>query len=224
MSIADYIDHTLLKPEATPNQILLHCNEARQHRFASVCINPCFVLYAREILRASDVKICTVIGFPLGANSAEAKIAEAQTAIRDGATELDMVINIGRLKSGDVNYIESEIRDIAELAHQSGAILKVIIETALLSDAEKVSACICAYRAGADFVKTCTGFSGGCATVADIMLMRRTVGPTMGIKASGGVSTYAEAIALIEAGATRIGTSKGLAIMSGAPTGGLGGY
>ena len=224
MNIAKYIDHTLLKPETTPSQILLLCQEALKHGFASVCVHPCYVRYAKQILRASDVKVCTVIGFPLGANSAEVKIAEAHTAISDGATELDMVINIGRLKSGDVAYVESEIRDLAELAHQGGAILKVIIETALLTNDEKKMACRAAKKAKADFVKTCTGFSGGGATVEDITLMRKAVGPTMGIKASGGVSDYAKAKLLIDAGATRIGASKGVLIVTDAPIDDSGGY
>ncbi len=224
MNIAKFIDHTLLRPDATPSQILKLCQEARMHQFASVCINPCYVLYAKELLHASDVKVGTVIGFPLGANNPSTKIEESRVALAQGATELDMVIHIGRLKAGIVRYVESEIRTIADIAHERQGILKVIIETALLTDEEKTLACQLAKRAGADFVKTCTGFSGGGATVKDIALMRAVVGPQMGVKASGGISDYVQALLLIEAGATRIGTSKGLAIMAGTPMEGLGGY
>lgn len=220
-NIASYIDHTLLKPEATPDQITALCEEAKQYHFASVCINPSYVALAAGLLRGSGVKVCTVIGFPLGATSTAAKLCEASAALEDGATELDVVINIGRLKSGDTAYVKDEIEQLARLAHDSGAILKVIIETALLSSQngqdERVLACQLAKGAGADFVKTSTGFARGGATILDVEIMRNAVGPDMGVKASGGISTYADAEFMINAGATRIGTSKSIAIVNGAP-------
>lgn len=217
MNISSYIDHTLLKPEATPAQITALCEEAKQYHFASVCINPSYVARAANLLRGSGVKVCTVIGFPLGATSTAAKLYEASTAIHDGATELDMVINVGRLKFGDTVYVKDEIEQLARVAHDSGAILKVIIETALLGFAqdgkdERVLACELALSAGADFVKTSTGFTHRGASVNDVVVMRKAVGPNMGVKASGGISTYADAKAMIDAGATRIGTSKGVVI------------
>lgn len=222
--LAAYIDHTALKPETTPADIEKLCKEAREYGFASVCVNSSYVPLAKKLLEGSAVEVCTVVGFPLGAMSSEAKLGEARQALRDGAKELDMVINIGRLKSRDEQYVGSEIRALAKLAHRHRALLKVIIETALLADEEKVLACALAKEAGADFVKTSTGFGGGGATVEDIRLMRSTVGPDMGVKASGGVKDCAAAVALIEAGATRIGTSSGVAIVSGAPKGGPGTY
>jgi len=215
MDIASYIDHTLLKPEATPAQIETLCNEAREYHFASVCINPSYVLFAKELLKESTVKVCTVIGFPLGATSTTAKIKEAETALLDGAQELDMVINIGRLKSGDDIYVKREISLLAECAHNANAILKVIIETVLLTDEEKRKACQLAKDAGADFVKTSTGFAGGGATVEDVRLMREVVGLSMGVKASGGISDIEKAEAMIAAGATRLGASNGVAIAAG---------
>ncbi|OGZ05920.1 MAG: deoxyribose-phosphate aldolase [Candidatus Lloydbacteria bacterium RIFCSPHIGHO2_01_FULL_49_22] len=218
-NIASYIDHTLLKPDATPDQITKLCEEARQYHFASVCINPSYVAPAVTLLCGSGVKVCTVIGFPLGATSTPAKFFEANVALEDGATEIDVVIHVGRLCAGNIAYVESEIRLLAALVHSyEGSILKVIIETCLLSDDEKILACQIAKRAGADFVKTSTGFSSHGATVKDVELMRHTVGPVMGVKASGGISTYVDAKAMIDAGATRIGTSKGVAIVNGAPT------
>ena len=212
-AIRTYIDHTLLKPDATPEQIRRLCTEADENGFASVCVNPAYVPLAAELLKDSAVNVCTVIGFPLGMNATAIKAAEALKAVQDGADELDMVIQVGQLKSGNLAYVEDDIRAVVEAG--GGRLLKVIIETALLTDEEKVTACQLAQRAGADFVKTCTGFSGGAASVHDIALMRKTVGPDMGVKASGGVRDYASAVALIEAGATRIGTSSGVAIAAG---------
>lgn len=212
-AIRTYIDHTLLKPDATPEQIRRLCTEADENGFASVCVNPAYVPLAAELLKDSAVNVCTVIGFPLGMNATAIKAAEALKAVQDGADELDMVIQVGQLKSGNLAYVEDDIRAVVEAG--GGKLVKVIIETALLTDEEKVTACQLAQRAGADFVKTCTGFSGGAASVHDIALMRKTVGPDMGVKASGGVRDYASAVALIEAGATRIGTSSGVAIAAG---------
>lgn len=211
--IHTYIDHTLLKPDATPAQVEKLCAEAREYQFASVCVNPYYVSLAAKLLAGSNVKVCTVIGFPLGMNDTCIKAAEAAQAVADGADELDMVINIGVHKSGNIAFTEADIKAVVEAGQ--GKLVKVIIETGLLTDKEKVSACQAAMRAGADYVKTCTGFSGGAATVHDIALMRATVGPDMGVKASGGVRDYATAVALIEAGATRIGASAGIAIASG---------
>lgn len=213
LNIASMIDHTLLKPDATPDQIAQLCFEARKYGFASVCVNPGHVRLCADLLRGSDVKVCTVIGFPLGATSPEAKVYETETALRDGATEIDMVINIGALKGGDYTWVARDIRGVVETAHSGGAILKVIIETSLLTDDEKVKACLLAKEGGADFVKTSTGFAGGGATVEDVALMRRVVGPDMGVKASGGVHTFEQARSMVEAGATRIGASAGVKIL-----------
>lgn len=212
-AIRTYIDHTLLKPDATPAQVEKLCAEAHENGFASVCVNPYYVSLAAKLLADSPVKVCTVIGFPLGMNDTCIKAAEAAQAVADGADELDMVINIGVHKSGDVAFTEADIKAVVEAGQ--GKLVKVIIETGLLTDEEKISACQAAQRAGADYVKTCTGFSGGAANVHDIALMRATVGPDMGVKASGGVRDYATAKALIEAGATRIGASAGIAIVAG---------
>lgn len=202
------IDHTLLAPDATKEQIKKICDEAKQYNFASVCVNPSWIRYCKEQLKGSDVKVCTVIGFPLGATMMASKISEAKYSLYEGADELDMVINIGRLKDHDDEYVKNEI---AELKNVTGdKVLKVIIETCLLTDEEKVRVCKLAKEAKADFVKTSTGFSKGGATVADIKLMRETVGPEMGVKASGGVKTKEDLIAMVEAGATRIGTSHGV--------------
>ncbi|MFY9553612.1 MAG: deoxyribose-phosphate aldolase [Blastocatellia bacterium] len=218
--VSRYIDHTLLKPEATRDEILKLCEEGVRYGFASVCINPTWVREAACALRGSGVKVCTVIGFPLGANTPDAKAFEARRAVFDGASELDMVINIGALKSGDNDLVSRDIRGVAEVAHESGFICKVIIETALLTDDEKVSACLIAKEASADFVKTSTGFSKGGATAADVALMRRVVGGQMGVKASGGVRDLKQAQEMIKAGATRIGASVGVKIVqevTGAP-------
>ena len=209
------IDHTILKPEATEAAVQKIIDEAKEYNFFSVCINPCWVAFASEQLADTDVAVCTVIGFPLGANTPEVKAYEAADAIRIGANEVDMVINIGALKSQQYDYVRQDIQGVVDAA-KGKALVKVIIETALLTDEEKVKACELAKEAGADFVKTSTGFSTGGAKVADIRLMRETVGPDMGVKASGGVHNAEEALAMIEAGATRIGASTGVAIVSGA--------
>ncbi len=211
--VARYIDHTLLKPEATRDEILKVCEEGARYGFASVCINPTWVREAACALRGSGVKVCTVIGFPLGANAPDTKAYEARRAIFDGAGELDMVINVGALKSNTDALVERDIRSVTDVAREAGCISKVIIETALLTDDEKVRACRIAKEAGADFVKTSTGFSRGGATVADIALMRRAVGAAMGVKASGGVKDLKQAEEMIKAGATRIGASVGVKIV-----------
>jgi len=211
--LAGMIDHTLLKPEATPHEVEQLCKEAIEFNFASVCINPCYVGLAKARLMGSAVKVCTVIGFPLGAATTMSKVGEAKEAIANGAQEVDMVINIGRLKSRDYGYVENEIREVVQSAHSREAIVKVIIETCLLTDEEKEKACLLSRNAGADFVKTSTGFSKGGATTADVALMRRTVVNKIGVKASGGVRSYDEAISMVESGATRIGTSSGVKII-----------
>lgn len=209
---ASLIDHTLLKPEATADDIRRLCEEAAAHRFASVCINPTWVRDAACILRGAKVPVCTVIGFPLGATLPDVKAYETRRAISHGAREVDMVVNIGLLKSGDDCGVEYDIRAVVEAAHEFDCICKVIIETALLTDDEKVRACLAAKRAGADFVKTSTGFAKGGATVADVALMRQTVGQELGVKASGGVRGIEDARRMVEAGATRIGASVGVRI------------
>lgn len=213
MKLNKYIDHTLLKPDASQEQIKTLIEEAKKYDFASVCVNPTWVNFAAQALKATDVKVCTVIGFPLGANTPELKAFETSDAIQNGANEIDMVINIGALKSRNFDLVERDIRAVVEAA--KGTLVKVIIETCLLTDDEKVKACQIAQKAGADFVKTSTGFSTGGATVADVALMRKTVGPDMGVKASGGARSYEDALAFIKAGATRIGASSGVAIMEG---------
>lgn len=215
--LARLIDHTLLNPEATPAQIETLCGEARRCRFASVCIAPVYVELAAKRLGGADVGVCTVIGFPLGANTTAAKVCEAQRALEDGAEELDMVMHIGALKAGDHDRVREDVEAVVSACHDRDALLKVIIETALLSDEEKVGACRSARAAGADFVKTSTGFAEGGATVEDVRLMRETVGPELGVKAAGGIHTYAEAMSMIEAGASRIGASRGVQIVEGAP-------
>src|SRR5205085_7192453 len=209
---ASLIDHTLLKPEATDEDIRKLCEEAARYHFASVCINPTWVRAAACNLRGSGVRVCTVIGFPLGATLSDVKAYEARRAILDGAREVDMVINIGALKSGDDCLVEQDIRAVVEAAHEYEVTCKVIIETALLTDEEKVRACLAAKRAGADFVKTSTGFSKGGATVADVALMRQAVGSELGVKASGGVKGLEDVRKMVEAGATRIGASVGVKI------------
>ena len=205
------IDHTLLKQDASPEQIVKLCEEAIKFDFMSVCVNPAYVPLAANCLKDSDVKVCTVIGFPLGMNLTKTKVEEAELCILQGADEIDMVINVGMLKAGHDDFVEEEIRLLKEAA--GSRILKVIIETCLLTDDEKVRACLAAKKAGADFVKTSTGFSTGGATVEDVALMRKTVGPDMGVKASGGVRTHEDLIAMVEAGANRIGTSNGTKII-----------
>ena len=219
LNIANMIDHTLLKPDATQQEIAQLCFEARKYGFASVCVNPTWVSLCAELLKDSAVKVCTVIGFPLGATSLETKAFETETAIRQGATEIDMVINIGALKARDLETVAKDIRGVVNVAHPRGALVKVIIETVLLNDEEKQIASLLAKEAGADYVKTSTGFAGGGATVHDVELMRKTVGPQMGVKASGGVRTFEDAENMIRAGATRIGASAGVKIIQG-PSGG----
>ncbi len=213
LDLARYIDHTLLKPEATQVQIERLCAEARQYSFASVCVNPVHVRRCAELLRGSPVKVCTVIGFPLGANTSEVKAYEARWALQDGATELDMVINVGALKAGESDWVRQDIRGVVAEARAGGALVKVIIEACLLTDEEKVAACRLSQEAGADYVKTSTGFSTGGATPEDVALMRRTVGAGMGVKAAGGVRSLADAQRMIEAGASRIGSSAGVKIL-----------
>lgn len=213
MNLAKVIDHTLLKPTATRADIETLCREALEHGFFSVCINPCWVSTAHELLKGSDVKTCTVIGFPLGANTTEAKVFEAQNALSNGADELDMVINIGALKGKDYQTVLQDIRQIRALG--DGFILKVIIETSELTDEEKVKACQLAAEAGADFVKTSTGFSSGGATSHDVALMKKSIPAGMQVKASGGVRTREDAQAMLAAGATRLGASSGIKIIEG---------
>lgn len=212
MSIAAYIDHTLLKQDAAAPQIDRLCAEAAQYHFASVCVNPWYVPRCVKNLQGTGVKVCTVVGFPLGATTTESKVFETLQAVRSGAEEIDMVMNVCAMKSGNTRAIEQEIQALAA-AVEGHAILKVILETCLLTEEEKILACQIAKRAGADFVKTSTGFSTGGATVADVALMRRTVGPEMGVKAAGGIRDYATAKAMLDAGATRIGASAGIAIV-----------
>ena len=213
--MAQYIDHTLLKPDAALPAFDTLCEEAAQYHFKSVCVNSSRVAYVTRKLQRSSVAVCAVVGFPLGAMESRAKAFETRRAIEDGAREIDMVINIGMLKSQELDLFEEDIRAVRRATHGT-TILKVILETCLLTDTEKVVACEIAKKAGADFVKTSTGFSTGGATVADIALMRRTVGPDLGVKASGGIRDYATAAAMLAAGATRLGTSSGVAIVSGA--------
>jgi len=213
-NIAGMIDHTLLKADATKNQIEKLCEEAREYKFASVCVNPTWVATASKLLQNSNVKVCTVIGFPLGATTSETKGFEAKDAIEKGAQEVDMVINIGALKDGNDELVEKDIRTVVDAA-RGKALTKVIIETSLLTEEEKVKACQLAVKAGADYVKTSTGFSAGGATIEDIVLMRKTVGPDIGVKASGGVRNTEDTQKMVEAGATRIGASAGVAIVKG---------
>jgi deoxyribose-phosphate aldolase len=219
LNLAKMIDHTLLKPDATQQEIAQLCFEARKYGFASVCVNPTWVSLCAELLKGSPVKVCTVIGFPLGATSSETKAFETETAIRQGATEIDMVINIGALKARDLDTVAKDIRGVVNAAHSRGAIVKVILETVLLTDEEKTIASLLSKEAGADFVKTSTGFAGGGATAHDVALMRKTVGPEMGVKASGGVRTFEDAESMIKAGATRIGASAGVKILQGPSNG-----
>lgn len=212
--LAATIDHTLLKPTATEEQIRVLCTEAFEYRFASVCVHPCWVELCAKLLENSPVKVCTVLGFPLGATLPEVKAFEAQRCIALGATELDMVMNLGALKSRQLDLVKDDIAAVVNVAHPLGALVKVIIETGYLTEEEKVTACQLARAAGADYVKTSTGFGPGGATVEDVALMRRVVGPEMGVKASGGVKTASEARAVIAAGATRIGSSSGIRIVS----------
>lgn len=213
MKINKYIDHTLLKADSVQSQFDQLIDESKTYDFASVCVNPCWVAYAAEALKDSDVKVCTVVGFPLGATTSATKAFETKDAIANGADEIDMVINIGLLKQGDDQAVEDDMRAVVEASGDK--LVKVIIEACLLTDEEKVRACQLAVKAGVDFVKTSTGFSTGGATISDVKLMRQTVGPDIGVKAAGGARSLEDAMAFIEAGATRIGTSAGVTIMKG---------
>lgn len=213
--LARMIDHTLLKPEATTKDILRICQEAKQFGFASVMVNPTHVAVAAEALNNSEVKVCTVVGFPLGASTTEVKVFEAQDALQNGANELDMVINVGALKSGDFDRVLRDIKGVVEAA--KNRVIKVIIETCFLTEEEKIKACQLAKTTGAHFVKTSTGFGSGGATIEDVQLMRKVVGPKMGVKAAGGIRTYEEAIRMIRAGANRLGASAGVTIIKGCP-------
>jgi deoxyribose-phosphate aldolase len=213
VSIAALIDHTILKPEASRDEVRRLCAEARRYEFASVCVNPYWVALAASELAGSPVKVCTVCGFPLGASCTGTKIVEAETAIRAGASEIDMVINVGALRSGDLDAVQLDIAGVVEASHRAGAIVKVILENALLTDEQKVTACELAKAAGADFVKTSTGFGPSGATAADVALMRKTVGASMGVKAAGGIRTLEDVRTMVEAGANRIGASAGVKIL-----------
>ncbi len=212
--LAPFIDHTLLKPEATEDQIDVLCDEAAKHRFASVCVNSTWVERCARRLGGTGVKVCTVVGFPLGAMDSRSKAFEARTAVSNGASEVDMVMNIGALKAGDLKAVREDMLAVRR-ACRVGIVLKVIIEACLLTDAEKVLACQVAKDVGADFVKTSTGFSKSGATVADVALMRRTVGPSVGVKAAGGIRSFDDALAMLDAGANRLGTSQGVTLVSG---------
>lgn len=211
MDIAKYIDHTLLKPTAERKDIEKLCKEAREYNFASVCVNPCWVSYASKLLEGSSVKVCTVIGFPLGANTSAVKAFEAKTAIQEGASEVDMVINIGALKAGQYDLVKQDIEAVRKAS--VGKILKVIIETSYLTNEEKQKVCKICAEVGADFVKTSTGFSGGGATAQDVALMAKSAGEKVKVKASGGIRTREDALKMIEAGASRLGTSSGIKIV-----------
>jgi deoxyribose-phosphate aldolase len=216
--LAPLIDHTLLKPDATVREIEQLCAEALKFSFASVCVNLSYVPLCVRLCRGSTVKVCAVIGFPLGATSTGTKAFETEQAIREGAGEVDMVINVGMLRSGEYDYVESDIQAVTNAARRARVLSKVIIETALLTDEEKIKACVLAKRAGADFVKTSTGFSKGGATIGDVALMRRVVGSAMGVKAAGGVRSREEALAMVASGADRIGASASVKIVSGDPS------
>ena len=211
--IASLIDHTILKADATRQDVLKVCAEALEYKFASVCVNPYWVPLVAHQLEGSSVKVCSVVGFPLGATSTESKVYETTSAIRQGAQEIDMVLNVGELRSGDLESVKVDIAAVADACHTHGAILKVILETALLSDAQKITACELSKLAKADFVKTSTGFSTAGATVADVELMRRVVGPEMGVKASGGIRTLEDFQRIVAAGASRVGASASVKIV-----------
>jgi deoxyribose-phosphate aldolase len=211
--LAGLVDHTLLTPDAPPAQVAHLCAEARRYGFRAACVHPSYVTLAARLLQGSTVRVCTVVGFPLGASLSEVKAYEAQAAIRDGAQELDMVLHIGALKAGDYEWVKEEIAQVVDVCHRGDALCKVIIEAALLTDAEKVVACRLVREAGAEYVKTSTGFGPGGATEQDVALMRQVVGAEMGVKASGGIRTAADALRMIRAGATRIGASAGVKIV-----------
>ncbi|TFG13653.1 MAG: deoxyribose-phosphate aldolase [Promethearchaeota archaeon] len=212
MRINKYIDHTILKPETTKRQVLQICEEALQHNFASVCVNSCYTAIVANALKDSSVKTCTVIGFPLGANTIECKVFEAKNAIQNGASELDMVLNIGALKSGDLEYVKRDINAVVNISKER-AIVKVILETCLLTNEEIIQACKISNNAGAQYVKTSTGFNSAGASEEHVKLMQQTVGKFMGVKASGGIQTYEKALRMINAGASRIGTSSSVKII-----------
>lgn len=214
-NVPGMIDHTLLKQDATPEQIKTLCKEAKDYLFASVCINPCYVSLCKELLKGSNVKVCTVIGFPLGATTMEVKQYETEQAINNGANEVDMVINVGQLKAGNFEYVENDVKAVVNTAKRKNILSKVIIETALLTDEEKVRASLICKKAGADFVKTSTGFSTGGATVGDVALMKYVVGSKIGVKAAGGIRSKEDAEAMIASGADRIGASASVKIVSG---------
>jgi deoxyribose-phosphate aldolase len=216
--LARLIDHTMLKPDAVPAEIEQLCDEAIHHHFASVCVNPSYVPLAAAKLAETEVAVCTVVGFPLGATTTTAKVCEAEQALKDGATELDMVLRIGALKAGQRAIVRDDIAAVADAVHEGGGLLKVIIETALLTEEEKALACELAREADADYVKTSTGFASAGAKVDDVRLMRETVGPQMGVKAAGGIHSYEEAVAMVNAGASRLGASAGIQIVEGAPS------
>jgi deoxyribose-phosphate aldolase len=220
--IASLIDHTILKPDAMRGEVQTVCAEARKYGFASVCVNSFWIRLVASELSGAAVKACSVAGFPLGAASTAAKLAETRAALADGAREIDMVMNVGALRAGETGIVEADIRAVADAAHDQGAIIKVILETALLNNEEKILACRCAVAAGADFVKTSTGFSHSGATTDDVALMRRTVGPSIGVKASGGIRTLADMQAMVAAGANRIGASASVRIVEGVNDAGMG--
>jgi deoxyribose-phosphate aldolase len=212
--LASFIDHTLLKPEATPRQIETLCREALQHQFASVCVNPCYVGLCARWLADSSIAVCTVAGFPLGATTTAAKVLEARQAIAEGAREIDMVLAIGRLKAGDYAAVQDDMAQVVNTCHELGAHCKVILETALLDDADKIAACLLALHVGADFVKTSTGFAASGANAHDVALMRRIVGASAGVKAAGGIRTRRDAETMLEAGASRLGASASVQLVS----------
>lgn len=217
-NIASKIDHTLLKPDATPAEITELCEEAKNFHFASVCVNPGYVSLCSSLLKGTDVRICTVVGFPLGSNTTEVKKFETEQAIQNGATEIDMVINVGRLKAADYEYVANDVSQVVQVSKSKNALVKVIIEAALLNDEEKVKACLICKNAGADFVKTSTGFSKGGATVGDVALMKYVVGSSVGVKAAGGIRSKEDAEAMIASGADRIGASASVKIVAGEKT------
>jgi deoxyribose-phosphate aldolase len=214
-NVAGMIDHTMLNPDATPDQISQLCDEAKKYSFASVCINPAYVQLCKKLLVGSNVKVCTVIGFPLGSTTTEVKTAETEQVIENGAEEVDMVINVGQLKGGNFDYVENDIRSVVNVAKRNNVLTKVIIEAALLTDKEKVEASLISKKTGADFVKTSTGFSKGGATVGDVALMKYVVGKGVGVKAAGGIRSKEDAEAMIASGADRIGASASVKIVSG---------
>ena len=216
--LARLIDHTMLKPDAVPAEIEQLCNDAIRYHFASVCLNPSYVPLAAAKLAETDIAVCTVVGFPLGATTTTAKVCEAEQALEDGATEIDMVLHIGALKAGQRDIVRDDISAVVDVVHEGGGLVKVIIETALLTDEEKALACRLAREADANFVKTSTGFAAEGAKIDDVRLMRETVGPRLGVKAAGGIHSYDEAMGMVNAGANRLGASAGIKIVEGAPS------